>query len=221
MKKIFIIANWKSNKSQIEAIDWLEQAEEMEISLPENKTLVLCPSFTLLADVSFFIQEHKLPIYVGAQDISPFDSGAYTGAVNAKQIKEFGDYTIIGHSERRRFFNETDEILKNKVELSQKYGLKTIYCVQSKNDTVPEGVDIVGYEPVGSIGTGQPDSPENANEMAKYIKGKYSFVQFVLYGGSVIAENVANFTQQSYIDGVIPGGASLDPKNLFGIVENS
>src|SRR5579872_3663207 len=110
MKKLYIIANWKSYKTTQEAKDWLIEAKKMlsEKPLTENKVFVLCVPFTLLSLVSQFIHENSLPIFVGSQDISPFGMGAYTGEINAAQIKEFANYALIGHSERRRYFHESD-----------------------------------------------------------------------------------------------------------------
>lgn len=223
MKKTYIIANWKSNKTQIEAIDWLEQvvSSKYPVASIENKEIIVCPSFTLISEVSFFVLENSLPIKIGSQDISQFSSGAYTGAVNANQVKEFGEYAIIGHSERRRFFNETDEILEKKVILAKEAGLIPIYCVQGKDDKVPADVILVAYEPVTAIGTGTPDTPENANAIASAITSKNPQVQYVLYGGSVTPDNVATFTSLSSISGVLVGGASLKSDIFFQLANNA
>ena len=223
MKKLFIIANWKSYKTQVEAVDWLEKSLEFRIQNSElkEKEVIVCPSFTLLSEVSFFIQENKLSLKVGAQDISPFGEGAYTGAVHAKQVKEFSDYTIIGHSERRRFFHETDEILAKKVMLAKEAGLISVYCVQSKEELVPEDVEIVAYEPVTAIGTGNPDTPENAQAVAEAIRSQFPHVHYVLYGGSVKPENVLSFTSLPAIHGVLVGGASLSPDTFFQLAHNA
>jgi len=221
MKKLYIVANWKSNKTQVEAIDWVEKWIEISKPIPEEKTVIVCPSFTLLSEISFFVAEHKLPIKIGSQDIAPFESGAYTGAVNAGQVKEFGEYAIIGHSERRKYFGETDELLAKKVDLAKKAGLVPVYCVRGKEDSVPEGVTIVAYEPVAAIGSGNPDTPENAHAVAETIKTSYPFVQYVLYGGSVTPENVSSFTQQELISGVLVGGASLKAEVFFELANNA
>ncbi len=218
MKKKIIVGNWKSNKTIAEAQDWLVTFSTLKLSVDDQKTVVLCPSYTLLALVKSFIQEHDLPIIVGAQDISPYDVGSYTGAVNAKQAKEFASYVVIGHSERRKFFDETPDVLRKKITLANTYGLTPVYCIPDRDAIVPEGVTIVGYEPVFAIGTGEPDSPVNANTIAEYVKKKYPFVQYVLYGGSVTSENVASFTSLPFIDGVIPGRASLDPTAFFQLI---
>ncbi|SRR5260221_1894293 len=222
MKQLLIVANWKSYKTTSEAKEWLETLES-RIKNYElgNKTIILCPSFTLLQHCIWFVRQFKLPIILGAQDVSAFPEGPYTGEVNAKQIKEFCAYVIIGHSERRQNFQETEEILAKKVQQAKEAGLKVIFCVQGTETKIPEGVEIVAYEPVSAIGTGNPDTPENANTVAEYIKTNNSSVLQVLYGGSITSENVHAFSNVSAIDGVLIGGASLDSEAFAHIVENA
>lgn len=223
MKPLFIIGNWKSNKFTADANSWLQEAQQFIAKDPivENKTVVVCVPFTLLSLVNSVVQKEKLPFFVGAQDVSPFPTGAFTGEICAKQVKEFATHVIIGHSERRKNFGETNEMLFQKTKQAVDNGLTPVYLVQSDSDPVPAEVSIVGYEPVGAIGTGHPDSPENANEVAKKILAKNAHVHYVLYGGSVTAENVASFTSLSHINGVIPGGASLSPDGFFALVKNA
>lgn len=219
MKKVFVVANWKSNKTEIEADSWL-QGFKIDDLRSTNKEIIICPPFTLLSSVSSEVRSRQLEIKIGAQNISSFDEGAYTGEINGKQVKEFADYVIIGHSERRKNFGETDEILFEKARLAKENGLIVIFCVQGKETKVPENVDIVAFEPVSAIGTGQSDSPENANDVASCFKSNFN-VSAVLYGGSVTAENVNKFTQMSNIDGVLVGGASLDAKEFYEIIQNA
>ena len=223
MKPLFIIGNWKSNKTITEANSWLSQASELLQKSPiqENKTVVICVPFTLLSLMSSFIHGHTLPVAVGAQDVSPFPTGAYTGEICAKQVREFATHVIIGHSERRKNFGETNEMLFQKTKQALENGLTPIYLVQTFTDPVPKEVKIVGYEPVGAIGTGHPDSPENANDVAKKILTNNPQVEYVLYGGSVTADNVLAFTSLEHIHGVIPGGASLTPEGFFELVHNA
>lgn len=213
MKKPFIVGNWKSYKTQLEATKWLQ---EFSIS----KEIIVCPPFTLLPLMSEFIKEHTLPIKLGAQDISPFDEGKYTGAINGRQIKEFAEYVIIGHSERREHFLENDAMLEKKVAMAKKYELIPIFCVQGTETPLPEGVALVAYEPVSAIGTGNPDTPENAEYVASFFREKHA-IQSVLYGGSVTAKNVNAFTRFPSINGVLVGGASLDSTEFLQIVKNA
>ncbi len=218
MKRIFIVANWKSHKNKQEATDWLKTFLDFKKS--EDKEVIVCPSFTILPYLQQWIGSHRLPLSVGAQDVSPFAEGAFTGEVNARQVKEFADYVIIGHSERRTYFSETDEMVTKKVEMARQANLTPIFCVQGGQTPVPPGVEMVAYEPVSAIGTGNPDSPENAEGVIRAIKEKTG-ASYVLYGGSVTPENINSFTSLPSIDGVLVGGGSLDPKTFAGIIENA
>lgn len=220
MKKTFIVANWKSNKTESEAKNWLSAVTDLKNQDLSNKEIIVCPSFICLPAMKAIIKERQLPIKLGAQNISSFDEGAYTGEINGKQIKEFANYVIIGHSERRKDFGETDEILFNKCKFAKETGLKIIYCVQGKEAEVTENVDAVAYEPVNAIGTGNPDTPESAENVGAYFKAAFR-VPVILYGGSVTAANVNSFTKMPNIGGVLVGKASLDPLEFLQIIKNA
>lgn len=221
MKKTFIIANWKSNKTILQAEEWFRTINNSPVTFgKEEKTVIVCAPFTLLPKVKELTVNCKLSIVVGVQNISPFEEGAYTGEVSAKQIKEFADYVIIGHSERRKNFLENDEMLFKKVELANKCGLIPIFCVQGIETKIPSNITMIAYEPINAIGTGHPDTAENAQEVASFFKKTYN-VQCVLYGGSVTSKNVKEFTQMSNIDGVLVGGASLDAQEFYTIIQNA
>jgi triosephosphate isomerase len=217
MKKQFIVGNWKSNKTIDETQEWLNEFMVHSSQFTEEKVVILCPPFPLLSLIQDFIKQHHLPIALGTQDISPFGDGAYTGEVDGHLLKDFVQYAIIGHSERRKYFSETDELLGQKVAMAKAYGIEPIYCISEKNMPIPSGVNIVAFEPLAAIGSGHPDSPENAEEVARFLKEKNS-VSYVLYGGSVTAANVRDFTQQVSIDGVLPGGASLSPREFASLI---
>jgi triosephosphate isomerase (TIM) len=219
MKKVFIVANWKSNKTESEAREWLDGFKIQDLELT-NKEIIICPSFTLLPNLKSYFLNHKSSVRLGSQNISSFGEGAYTGEVNGKQIEELADYVIIGHSERRNNFKETDEIIFKKFKLAKEAGLNIIYCVQGKETKIPENADTVAYEPVYAIGTGNPDTPENADKVGIYFKAN-SQVRNVLYGGSVTAANVNSFTQMPNLDGVLVGKASLDPSEFLQIIKNA
>ena len=219
MNELFIVFNLKSYKTQDEARQWLEDLKNIDKSIVEQKQIIACPSFTLLGQFKTFFEENNLNIKLGAQDVSPFDEGPYTGEVNAKQVKEFADFVLIGHSERRNNFNETDELLAKKVNLSLQYGLHPIYLVQDKDTVIPSGVELIAYEPIFAIGSQNPDTPENADEVARLIKQTGSYQ--VLYGGSVTSQNVKNFTAKPNINGVLVGGASLDAEEFIKIIKNA
>jgi len=222
MDKLLIVANLKSYKTENEAKEWLEnfkKIKELEQILG-NKEIIICPSFTLLSLFSLYISDNNLPVKTGAQNVSPFDEGAYTGEANAKQIKDFADFVLIGHSERRNNFGETDEMLFKKTELSLRYGLAPIFLVQGKDNVIPQGVELIAYEPVFAIGSGTPDTPENADKIASVIKSKSNSYK-ILYGGSVTSENIKSFTSMQNISGVLVGGASLDPEEFIKIIQNA
>jgi triosephosphate isomerase len=218
MKQPLLIANWKSNMTESEAFSWLEGMKDV-LSTTE-KQIVVCPPFTLLPLLQKKISTEQIPLQLGAQDISPFEKGAYTGAMNGEQIAEFASYVLIGHSERRKYFFETDEQIEQKVAMAKKANLITVECVQDINTPIPEGVNIVAYEPVWAIGSGKAESAEQANSVAVAIKEK-SGVPLVLYGGSVTAENVHEFSQMDGIDGVLVGGASLIPQKFSQLIQNA
>lgn len=232
MKKLLIVANWKSNKTIAEAhsffISFLH--DNLVASLHNNneqekisKQIILCPSFTLLPDMSHMLSQisPSLPIFLGAQDVSPFGQGPHTGEESAEQLSEFVKYVIIGHSERREDFRENDELLAQKVKAARLCGLEPIFCVQGKESVVPDDVSIIAYEPVDAISTGAVGkslAPEDAEEIAAYFKVKHG-IHYVLYGGSVTEENVYSYTTQHSIDGVLVGGASLDPVAFSQIIQ--
>lgn len=222
MEKLLIIANLKSYKTENEAKEWLEKFVKIKESGQnlDNKEIVICPSFQLLFMFKRYATEKDLPVKIGAQNVSPFDEGAYTGEVNAIQIKDFADFVLIGHSERRNNFGETDVMLSKKTELSLKYGLTPVFLVQGKDNIIPQGIEIIAYEPVSAIGSGNPDTPENANQTASSIKSKNNTYK-ILYGGSVTPENVNSFTSMASINGVLIGGASLDPEEFIKIIQNA
>ncbi|MDP1722858.1 MAG: triose-phosphate isomerase [Candidatus Gottesmanbacteria bacterium] len=223
MGTILIAGNWKSNKTILEAKQWLQewniQLSNNPIIQWKNVTVVLCVPFTLLYPLKKEIDRLKLPIELGAQDVSPYPDGAYTGEVSARQIKEFASWVIIGHSERRNYFGETDEILSQKVTQAKSVGLSILYCVPDDVTVVPVGVDAVAYEPVWAIGTGKSDTPQNAGQVIQSIKAK-THTPRVIYGGSVTSENVATFIAQPAVDGVLPGGASMDPVKFANLIKN-
>jgi len=219
MKKLLIVGNWKSNKTILEAKKWLQ---EWNVQFPisniqwRNATVVLCVPYTLLYPLKQEIDRLQIPIQLGAQDVSPFPDGAYTGEVSARQVREFAEWVIIGHSERRQHFGEADAMLAQKVDQAKKEGLKIIYCVQDEHIVVPQGIDVIAYEPVWAIGTGKSDTPENAQHVIAAMNAGIR-----LYGGSVTPENIRSYVEQPAIDGVLVGGASLDPEKFISLITNA
>lgn len=226
MKKAFIVANWKSNKTESEANSWLQRFKNYDLRIM-NKEIIICPSFTLLSNLKSYILNFNSPIKLGAQDISQFDEGAYTGEVNGKEIRELAQFVIIGHSERRKNFSESDEVVNAKINQALKNGLTPIVCVSSLEQA--KALDykaqnkaqvIVAYEPLFAIGSGTSDTPENADQMARNIKNILGEIP-VLYGGSVTPANISLFSKMPNIEGALIGKASLNVQEFYAIIQNA
>lgn len=220
MSTILIIANWKSNKTFAEIEKWFKTFNKLDIhSLSlKNKKIIICPSFIHIPYVRELIDKYSLPIELCAQDISEFTQGAYTGEVNAKQLKEFVNYVLIGHSERRKYFAETDSILEKKVSLAILSEITPIFCVPSSKVSIPQQVEIIAYEPPNSIGNENPEKPEEVERVRNEISSKNN--RKVLYGGSVTPKNAKDFMSLN-LSGVLVGTCSLDPYEFFEIIKNA
>lgn len=217
MKNIWIIANWKSNMTIAEALGWLDVVGP-NLQKRESLKVVVCPVFTDITEVKKEVMVQNYPLMVGSQDLSPFDSGSYTGEEAAKLLKDLVDLSILGHSERRQNFGESDEMVAAKTARAKEYNITPLVCVTDENTPVPGGVNLIAYEPVFAIGTCNADTPQNANGVAQKLKARYPDVQ-ILYGGSVTADNAKAFLQQEDISGLLIGKSSLDPKEFLKIIE--
>lgn len=220
MKHLYIVGNWKSNKTVSETEAWFKDFAPKILAIKDKLatvTPVVCGPFSDLLSMKKFVDELGLPVELGAQDVSPFPEGAYTGEVSARMLKELVQWVIIGHSERRKFLHESDEELANETKQAKAAGLHVIYCVPDDATVIPSEADVVGYEPVWAIGTGKTDTPENANTVIHSIKTKTGQTKAV-YGGSVAPDNVAAFAAQPDIDGVLVGGASLDASKFTDLI---
>ncbi len=236
MKKLYIVGNWKSNKSLAEAKVFLEFFKKNAQSFSsDEREIVVCPPFTLLSEMREIINENNLPIKLGVQDVSPFPDGAYTGAISAKQAAEIVTYAIIGHSERRKYFKETDDDVLAKLKQALENNLTPVLCISDinqmdsylSNDTLirdnAEKIIFV-YEPPSAISGGgafHAEDPETANKNAAEISTKIGKKVITLYGGSVNPENASLFFNQDSIDGGLPGQASLDAEKFMQIIKNS
>lgn len=220
MDRVILVANLKSNQTKSEAKLWLEilkSATDLG-----GKEIIICPPFTLLDFYSSYIKENSLFFKLGAQNVSSFPGGAYTGEVNAEQIKEFADYVLIGHSERRRLLKETDDMVLEKVEQSLANNLIPLYFLQTTDMMIPGGVQFVVYEPPGSISGVSGGVPDNIEDVVKAIevissKGDYK----TLYGGSVNSANIKDFSSKSNISGLVIGAASLDAQEFIQVIKNA
>ncbi len=216
MKNIWIIANWKSNKTIAEALDWVAKVGP-QIPKTDNLKVVVCPAFSSISEIKKTIEAGGFRVMVGAQDLSPFGVGAFTGEEPAEFLSSLIDLAILGHSERRKNFGETDELIAKKVEQAMTNKITPLLCVQGKETAVPEECKLIAYEPIFAIGSGNPDTPENANNVAKELKIRYGQDLEVLYGGSVNSGNVKGFITQKAISGVLVGNASLDAEEFIKI----
>ncbi|MFH1536053.1 MAG: triose-phosphate isomerase [Patescibacteria group bacterium] len=216
MKNIWVIANWKSNKTIAEALDWISKVGP-QIPKADNLKVVVCPAFNALSEVKKAIEVGGFPLMLGAQDLSPFGLGAYTGEESAELLSSFVDLAILGHSERRKNFGETDEIIAKKVEQTLANKIIPLVCVQGEETPVPEGCKLVAYEPIFAIGSGNSDTPENVNRMANLFKQRIDSDLKIIYGGSVNSGNVKSFITQEAISGVLVGNASLDAQEFIKI----
>jgi triosephosphate isomerase len=244
-----IAGNWKMHKVRDEARALARDVREGIGSLTRCE-VVLAPPLTALAPVADEI--HGSGIVLAAQNVHWEDKGAFTGEVSASMLKDAGcKMVIIGHSERRQYFGETDEMVNRKVRAVLRAGLQPIICVGETlaeresgkhEDTVSQQLDtgldgltsedllriIFAYEPVWAIGTGRTASPETAQEMHGFIRGrilekfgKNAETVRILYGGSVKPDNIDALMRKPDIDGALVGGASLKAETFTPIAKFS
>ncbi len=207
-----VVANWKSNFSWNEAQNW---AQQFRGENQHQHTYVVCAPFPLLGA----LQNESFTL--GVQDLSPFEAGAYTGAVSPTNLQGLGiKFAILGHSERRKYFQETSELVAKKVEIALAHDITPIVCVD--RDQFSEQANTLGkasqqcfiaYEPIHAISTfgGQEDPLEVTLEAIEEIHSLFQPLG-VLYGGSVSPENSLAYLQNEHIAGVLVGGSSLKPE---------
>lgn len=236
MRRLICAGNWKMHKTAREAADFVAAFMPLTAGIPERVEVVLCPPFTAIGTVAQRLG-HDLRVQLGAQDMHWERSGAFTGAISAPMLSDLGvKYVIVGHSERREYFGETDETVRLKTAAALQNDLtpivavgetlatretgKTLEHVVAQTRAALRGLEpkavariVMAYEPVWAIGTGRNCDAAEANTVMGAIRASVDGLQDVpiLYGGSVKAENIAEYTAQSNIDGGLVGGASLDP----------
>ncbi len=250
-RRPLVSGNWKMNFDHLQAI---HAARDLGLRVQPADAgpvdISVHPPFTDLRSVQSVIEGEGLPIALGAQNCAVEDSGAFTGEVSAAMLAKLHvEYVIVGHSERRQLFGESDEVVAAKLKAVLRNGMTPIFCVGETVDerevgltrdrlasqvehglgAVPQGAVatmVIAYEPVWAIGTGQPATPEDAQEACSWIRevvarsvGADPAGQVrIQYGGSVNADNTEPLLRCADVDGVLVGGASLDAAAFVGIV---
>jgi triosephosphate isomerase len=238
VRKIIIAGNWKMYKTQAEALEFLQNFKPQLENTDETREVVLCAPYTALGVMSKTL--HGGRIRLGAQNIHWEDVGAYTGEIAGEMLTEIGvHYVIVGHSERRQYFGETDETVNLRLKAAQRYGLTPILCVgetkaqrdageteniifsQLAKDLVNIDQDqlVIAYEPIWAIGTGDTCEATEANRVIGLIRSQLTNKNVsIQYGGSVKPDNIDEIMAQSEIDGALVGGASLQAEGFARIV---
>ncbi len=239
MRIPLVAGNWKLNGTRA-SIKELVEGLQSGISAIKKTQVAVCPPYVYLNEVGQMLADGPGPIAMGSQDVSAEDSGAFTGEVAGTMIREMGcAYAIVGHSERRSIYGESDELTARKFAAARRHGLKPILCVgetlQEREQNITEkvvarqidavidleGIDafkdaVIAYEPVWAIGTGMTATPEQAQEVHAFIRGRIAAEDQsvadglqILYGGSVKGNNAEELFAKPDIDGGLIGGASL------------
>jgi triosephosphate isomerase len=241
----YIAANWKMHKTVAEAATYVDALLPRIAATPHD--VVICPSYLALSEV--VERSRGSAVKVAAQNMHEEDAGAFTGEVSARMLAELDvDAVVLGHSERRQYFDETDEALARKVPAALAVGLQPILCVGESEEARDAGQTwgvlerqleadlaevgdgsmaelVIAYEPIWAIGTGRTATPEQAQEACAFIRdvlrerGGVGDRVRILYGGSVKPDHAAELLAQEDIDGALVGGASLDPEEFAAIVE--
>jgi len=209
----YILGNWKANKNFTEVKQWIYTFQR-EYRADENITLGVFPPFPFISYVQGKLKDCK-NVFVGSQTLSSFEKGSYTGDVTATSLEGVASYSIIGHSERRKTFGETNEQLAEKVKQALNHGIVPIYCVRDEKDPIPAGVKFVAYEPVAAIGTGQNEPADQTVAMKKKMTLPKDVV--FIYGGSVNEKNASDYFATGEIEGFLIGKACLDPMQFIAV----
>ena len=247
MREPLIAGNWKMNATLTEAMG-LVQAMLVELDGITGIEKVLCPPFVSLAPVKELIKGTS--IRLGAQNMYFEDKGAYTGEISPVMLVGLCDYVILGHSERRQYFGETDEIVNKKLKTALRFELRPILCVgESLNDNEvgrteeiiikqleaalfeinPTSQLAIAYEPIWAIGTGKAATGRQANTTIGLIRNtvaslwtdKIAQTICILYGGSATGDNITEFVSEPEIDGALVGGASLKAASFLTIASKT
>lgn len=241
MRKTIIAGNWKMFKTTDEALDFLQKLGELPVE--QERRIILCAPYLSLQSLK---EAAQAPVEICAQNVHQEKEGAYTGEISARMLKSIGIHqTLIGHSERRAYFGEGDEIVASKVAQALKEEMQVILCVGEQLEERESGEEeavvsrqtrialegvtkeqlervTIAYEPVWAIGTGKTASSADAQAMGAFLRSVLTELYdeetadacSLLYGGSVKPENIEELLAQPDVDGVLVGGASLEPQSF-------
>ncbi|OGY25033.1 MAG: hypothetical protein A2Y57_02655 [Candidatus Woykebacteria bacterium RBG_13_40_7b] len=227
-----IIANFKANHTIKETIAWIKNTRE-PLEKATNCEIVICPSFTSLPLVASFFEESR--VLVGAQTVSQFERGAYTGEVTAEMLDGLISFCIVGPSERKKYFSEAEDQIVKKVENLLKFDIKPLLCI-SDLDQLEKYLNfselllkrrkeiVFVYEPpsaISGVGDFHPESPESAEKVASEIEEKLGGDVRIIYGGSTNPENIGSFLRQNHLNGALVGQASWNPETFLKLVSNA
>lgn len=240
MRRSLVMGNWKMNGSSAQNAELIQGLASIASSGAEA---AVCVPYVYISQVKGLLGDSG--VLLGAQDISEHEKGAYTGEISGAMLADMAcQFALVGHSERRQYHNETNELTARKVLAALKAGITPVLCVgetlqereseqtlkviESQLTAVFDALDaegmkklVIAYEPVWAIGTGLTASPEQAQEVHAFIRSKLGAVADstrILYGGSVKAKNAAELFEQQDIDGALVGGASLIAEEFVNIV---
>lgn len=250
MRKPLIAGNWKMYKTINEAVQLATEVKRALLDFSQAD-IVLCPTFTALSSVYEVIMDTEIKL--GAQNLFWEKEGAYTGEISPIMIKDCGaEFVILGHSERRKYFSETDEGINKKIKAAHQIGLMPIVCVGETLEQREGGQALsvvqsqlkgcfkdlvsldmlnitIAYEPVWAIGTGKTATPDQAQEVHKFIRtwlndnfsSDVASKLRILYGGSIKPANIKDLMKEQDIDGGLVGGASLDATSFINITKGA
>lgn len=250
MRKDLIVGNWKMNATHLETIQMVQKLSyRLDAADYQRVDVAVCPPFTALRSAQTVIETDHLQIRLGAQNVFFEEKGAYTGEIAPDMLAALSvTYVIVGHSERREIFGETNEDVNRKVKAVLAAGMTPILCCGETEEEREAGVTedkigsqvkaglaglttdqiagmVVAYEPIWAIGTGRTASDDDAGAMATFVRSTIADVAGdaaestrILYGGSMNPGNVAGLMAKKDIDGGLVGGASLDPDTFASVV---
>ncbi|HHJ36567.1 MAG TPA: triose-phosphate isomerase [Gammaproteobacteria bacterium] len=247
MRQVMVAGNWKMNGSSESVKELIAGIKQGMDSAPDTE-IVVCPPAVYIPRVSGAVDGTS--IKVGSQNICDEDKGAFTGEISGDMLKDVGcEYAIIGHSERRALYGESDELVARRFAAARRNGIKPVFCIGETleereagvtNDVCARQIDavialegvealadgVIAYEPVWAIGTGKVATPEQAQEAHAFIRGKIAALNAdvaeglrILYGGSMNPGNAKDLIGQADIDGGLIGGASLKAEDFLAICQ--